>query len=162
MYIFVEANCFIFRIHGSPVHAVFEMLKSIWSSITHENIWGIKSKKGANVLCAVTKTLVQGTNNANGPSICLNRFMWLMVLDKGSTESILVCCIIRRFIHWTKQHRSRVLYWWSLMKSFHVCWWYLCLLPKCARVAKHTWCVSGLGRIAWNYFQLQQNCLYDV
>jgi len=23
-------------------------------------------------------------------------------------------------------------------------------------------CVSGLRRIAWNYFQLQQNCLHDI
>jgi len=29
-------------------------------------------------------------------------------------------------------------------------------------VAKNTRCVSGLCRIAWDYLQLQQNCLYDV
>jgi len=30
-------------------------------------------------------------------------------------------------------------------------------------VAKRTFiCMSGLCRIIWKYFQLQQNCLYDV
>jgi len=42
------------------------------------------------------------------------------------------------------------------------CWWYLCVLSKCTLVAKYTRCVSGLCRIAWKYFQLQQSCLYDV
>jgi len=27
---------------------------------------------------------------------------------------------------------------------------------------KNNTCVPGLCRIAWDYFQLQQNCLYDV
>jgi len=35
-------------------------------------------------------------------------------------------------------------------------------LSKCTCVARHTRCVSGLCRIAWNDFQLLQNCLYDV
>jgi len=38
----------------------------------------------------------------------------------------------------------------------------ICVLSKCTWVAKNTRCVSGLCRIAWNYFQLQQHCLYDV
>ena len=43
-----------------------------------------------------------------------------------------------------------------------VCWWYLCVLSKCTLVAKNPRCVPGVCRIAWDYFQLQQNCLYDV
>jgi len=38
----------------------------------------------------------------------------------------------------------------------------ICVLSKCSLVAKYSRCVLGLRRIAWNYFQLQQNCLYDV
>ena len=34
--------------------------------------------------------------------------------------------------------------------------------PKCTLVAKNTRCVPGVCRIARDYFQLQQNCLYDV
>ena len=30
------------------------------------------------------------------------------------------------------------------------------------RFWKNTRCVLGVCRIAWDYFQLQQNCLYDV
>ena len=35
------------------------------SSTTHEIIWETNSKKGANVFCALTETLVQRTNDAN-------------------------------------------------------------------------------------------------
>jgi len=45
--------------------------------------------------------------------------------------NIFVCmfiCVFRWFIQLTKQHQSRVLYWWSLIKSLDVCWWYLCAL----------------------------------
>ena len=35
---------------------------------------------------------------------------------------MLVCCIFRWFIYWTKQHKRRVLYWWILI------WTTLCLL----------------------------------
>ena len=62
---------------------------------------------------------------------------------------------------WTKQHSSWVLYWWNLIEPLDVCWWHLCVLSKCTLVAKYTRSVSGWCRIAWNYFQLQQNCLYD-
>jgi len=50
----------------------------------------------------------------------------------------------------------------SLIKSLDVCWWYLCVLSKCALVANNTRWVWGLCRIAWDYFQLQQNCLHDL
>ena len=51
-------------------------------------------------------------------------------------------------------------YWttWCLLMIFVFC----PSVPKCTWVAKYTRCVSGLCRIAWNYFQLQQNCLYNV
>ena len=62
----------------------FKCLESIQSSTTHEIIWEANSKRGANVFWAPNETLVQGTNAAkNETSICLNRLMWLMVLDKG-------------------------------------------------------------------------------
>ena len=38
----------------------------------------------------------------------------------------------------------------------------MCVMSKCTLVAKNTRCVPGVCRIAWDYFQLQQNCLYDV
>jgi len=31
-----------------------------------------------------------------------------------------------------------------LFEPFDVCWWYLCVLSKCTRVAKYARCVSGL------------------
>jgi len=49
-----------------------------------------------------------------------------------------------------------------IFEPLDVCWGYLCVLSKYTRVAKNTRCVSGLCRIAWNYFQQQQHCLYDV
>ena len=51
----------------------------------------------------------------------------------------------------------------GLIKSLDVCLCYLCVLSKCTLVAKNTRCVPGVcRRIAWDYYQLQQNCLYDV
>jgi len=46
-----------FVAHGSSVHAVFRCFESIRSISTHEIIWETSWKKGANVICAPTKTL---------------------------------------------------------------------------------------------------------
>ena len=56
-----------FVTHGWFICAccVFRCLESIRSSTTHEIIWETNSKKGANVFCAPTETLVQRTNDAN-------------------------------------------------------------------------------------------------
>ena len=55
-----------FVTYSSSVHAVFfSCLESIRSSNTHEIIWEINWKKSVNAFFAVTKTLVQGTNDAN-------------------------------------------------------------------------------------------------
>jgi len=43
----------------------FRSFESIRSSIIQWIIWEINSKKGTNVFCAPTETLVQGTNDAN-------------------------------------------------------------------------------------------------
>jgi len=48
---------------------------------------------------------------------------------------------------------------YSFLKAFLVLMKLLSLSQFYA--PKYTRCVSGLCRIAWNYFQLQQNCLYD-
>jgi len=53
---------------------------------------------------------------------------------------------------------SQVQMWISLTLMNHALHLMLCVLPKCMRVAKYTWCLSGLCRVTWNYFQLQQNC----
>jgi len=54
--------------------------------------------------------------------------MLLIRLDKASIEFILVCCIFRWYISWTKQHYRWVLYGWNPIERLDVCWWYLCVL----------------------------------
>ena len=49
-----------------------------------------------------------------------------------------------------------------LMFADDICDMCVLFLSKCTLVAKNTRCVPGVCRIAWDYFQLQQNCLYDV
>ena len=156
MYVFVETNCIIFCnpwVHQCMLF--FSCLKSIRSSMAHELFEKLIQRKVPMCFLRLLKHWhKEQTMQVKWASICLTRFMWLMELDKGEYW-VHACCIFRWFIHWTKQHQSRVLYWWRLVKSFDVCWWYLCVLSKCTRVAKYTWCVSGLCRIAWHYFQLQ-------
>ena len=50
----------------------------------------------------------------------------------------------------------------ALLNHLNACRWYLCVLSKRTLVAKNTRCVPGVCRIAWDYLQLQQNCLHDV
>jgi len=38
----------------------------------------------------------------------------------------------------------------------------ICVFCPCTLVATNTRRVPGVSRIAWDYFQLKQNCLYDV
>ena len=63
---FVKANCLILC-NPSFICAccVFRCLERIRSSTTHEIICETNSKKGANVFCAPTDTLVQRTKDAN-------------------------------------------------------------------------------------------------
>jgi len=79
MYSFVEATVSYFVTYGSSVHTVFfSRLKSIRSSITHEIIWEINSKKGANAFFAVTETLVQGTSDTKKKG---QAFVWTVSCD---------------------------------------------------------------------------------
>jgi len=92
---------------------------------------------------SLNKTKIRQVNYCSGPYICHTKAMTKLV-----------------------EYRTRCLYqdtnfysvpilrsasWWKL-KSSH--------FRKCFE--KNFFCVSGLCRNAWKYFQLQQNCLYDV
>jgi len=117
------------------------------------------------VFCAPTETLVQRTNDANtvGQAFSepfhvsnggrqggvLSPYLFAVYLvDDLSNElnNIKAGCYIDELL---LNH---------LMFADDIC----VFCPKCTLVAKNTRCVPGVCRIAWDYFQLQQNCLYDV
>ena len=93
------------------------------------------------------------------------------LLNKTKNRQVYYCSSI--YICHTKamttlvEYRTRCLYedtnFYSVLIIRSASWLKLGKVLIFGNVAKRTFIsVSGLCRIAWKYFQLQQNCLYDV
>jgi len=89
------ASASYFVTHGSAVHAVFLDASKAFGRILHMKLFEklIQRKVPMCFVRLLKHWFKKQKMQKNGASIFLNRFICLMGLDKGGTESILVCCL---------------------------------------------------------------------